>query len=68
MGCSGLNDEHVVATPCNLVRMLQVGVQRDVPSFSGVRVHKEELCQPVIWMTNAAVIPFGLALPKDDDF
>eukprot|EP00965_Chrysotila_dentata_P167322 5525000-Pleurochrysis_carterae.AAC.1 len=47
MGYSGLNQEHVVAMPCNLVRMLQVGVRRDVPNFSRVRVQKEELCQPV---------------------
>ena len=68
MGYSGLNQEQVVAMPCNLVRMLQVGVRRDVPNFSRVRVQEEELCQPVVWMTNAAMMPFRLVLPKDDDF
>eukprot|EP00965_Chrysotila_dentata_P024915 826550-Pleurochrysis_carterae.AAC.1 len=28
----------VVAMPCDLVTMLQVGVRRDVPNFSGMRV------------------------------
>eukprot|EP00965_Chrysotila_dentata_P040032 1329841-Pleurochrysis_carterae.AAC.1 len=44
MGCLGLNQEQLVAMPCNLVRMLQLGVQRDVPNFSRVRVQEEELC------------------------
>eukprot|EP00965_Chrysotila_dentata_P113798 3761507-Pleurochrysis_carterae.AAC.1 len=44
MGYSGLNQEPVVAMPCNLVGMLQVSVQRDVPNFSRVRVQEEELC------------------------
>eukprot|EP00965_Chrysotila_dentata_P173599 5731181-Pleurochrysis_carterae.AAC.1 len=68
MGYSGLNQEQVGAMPCNLVRMLQVGVRRDVPNFSGVRVQGEELRQPVVWMTNAAMMFFRLFLPKDDDF
>ena len=68
MGYSGLNQEQVVAMPCNLVRMLKVGVPRDVPNFSRVQVQEEELCQPVVWMTNAAMMPFRLVLPKDDDF
>eukprot|EP00965_Chrysotila_dentata_P097121 3210107-Pleurochrysis_carterae.AAC.1 len=68
MGYSGLNQEHVVAMPCNLVRTLQVGVRRDVPNFSGVRVQEGELCQPVLWMTNAVMMPLRLVLPKDDDF
>eukprot|EP00965_Chrysotila_dentata_P189049 6173106-Pleurochrysis_carterae.AAC.1 len=46
--------------------MLQVGVRRDVPSFSGVRAQEEKLCQPVVWITNAAVIPFRLVLPKNE--
>eukprot|EP00965_Chrysotila_dentata_P236649 6201439-Pleurochrysis_carterae.AAC.1 len=58
MSHSGLNHEQVVAMPDNLVEMLQVDVRRDVPSFSGVRVREEKLCQPVVWMTNAAVMPF----------
>eukprot|EP00965_Chrysotila_dentata_P180553 5960557-Pleurochrysis_carterae.AAC.1 len=66
MGYSGLNQEQVVVMPCNLVRMLQVGVRRDVPNFSGVPVQEEELCQPVVWMTNTAMMPFRLVLPKDD--
>eukprot|EP00965_Chrysotila_dentata_P075878 2507073-Pleurochrysis_carterae.AAC.1 len=42
--------------PCNLVRMLlQVGVRRDVPNLGGVRVQEAELCQPAVWMTNAAI-------------
>eukprot|EP00965_Chrysotila_dentata_P185205 6114127-Pleurochrysis_carterae.AAC.1 len=48
--------------------MLQVGVQRDVPNFSEVRVQEEELCQRVVWMTIAAMMPFRLFLPKNDDF
>eukprot|EP00965_Chrysotila_dentata_P129027 4265374-Pleurochrysis_carterae.AAC.1 len=60
MGYSGVNQEQVVARPCNLVRMLQVGVRRDLPNFSGVRVQEEELGQPVGWMTNAAMMPFRL--------
>eukprot|EP00965_Chrysotila_dentata_P048573 1611189-Pleurochrysis_carterae.AAC.1 len=51
---------------CNLVRMLKVGVRRDVPNFSGVRVQREELCQPMVWMTNAAMMPFRFVLPKDN--
>eukprot|EP00965_Chrysotila_dentata_P048494 1608679-Pleurochrysis_carterae.AAC.2 len=47
MGHSGLNQEQVVAMPCNL---------------------EGELCQPVVWMTTAAMMPFRLLLPKDDDF
>eukprot|EP00965_Chrysotila_dentata_P133605 4418537-Pleurochrysis_carterae.AAC.1 len=54
--------------PCNLVRMLQVGVRREVPNFSRVRVQEEKLCQPVVLMTNAAMMPFRLILPKGDDF
>eukprot|EP00965_Chrysotila_dentata_P030534 1016585-Pleurochrysis_carterae.AAC.1 len=49
MGYSCLNEERVVAMPCNLVMMLQVGVRQDVSHFSGVRVQEEELCQPVVW-------------------
>eukprot|EP00965_Chrysotila_dentata_P124300 4109123-Pleurochrysis_carterae.AAC.1 len=45
---SALNQEQVVAMPCNLVRMLQ---GRDVPSFSRVQVQEEELCQPVVLFT-----------------
>eukprot|EP00965_Chrysotila_dentata_P237460 6201917-Pleurochrysis_carterae.AAC.1 len=52
--CSALNREQIMAMPCNLVRMLQVGVQRDMPSFSEVQVQEEELCQPVVCMTDAA--------------
>eukprot|EP00965_Chrysotila_dentata_P136315 4507267-Pleurochrysis_carterae.AAC.1 len=48
--------------------MLQVGVRRDVPNFRSVVVQEEELCQPVVWMTNAAMMPYRLFLPKDDDF
>eukprot|EP00965_Chrysotila_dentata_P062255 2062705-Pleurochrysis_carterae.AAC.1 len=53
--------------PCNLVRMLQVEVQRDVPTFRSVVVQEEELFQPAVWMTNAAMMPFRLGLPKDND-
>eukprot|EP00965_Chrysotila_dentata_P079173 2610638-Pleurochrysis_carterae.AAC.1 len=60
MGYSGLIQEKLVAMPCNLVEMLRVGVRRDVLNFSGVRVQEEELCQPVVWMTNAAMMPFRL--------
>eukprot|EP00965_Chrysotila_dentata_P126401 4178011-Pleurochrysis_carterae.AAC.1 len=66
MGYSGLNQEQVETTPCNLVRMLQVGVRRGVPNFSGVRVQEEELCKPVVCITTAAMMPFWLVLPKDD--
>eukprot|EP00965_Chrysotila_dentata_P110054 3636486-Pleurochrysis_carterae.AAC.1 len=52
MGYSGLNQEQVVAMPCNLVRMPK----------------EEELCYSVVWMTNAAMMPFRLVLPKGDDF
>eukprot|EP00965_Chrysotila_dentata_P069870 2308277-Pleurochrysis_carterae.AAC.1 len=45
---SVLHQEQVVARPCNLVKMLQVGVRRGVPNFSRVRVQEEELCQPVV--------------------
>eukprot|EP00965_Chrysotila_dentata_P160443 5297582-Pleurochrysis_carterae.AAC.1 len=69
IGYSGLNqDQTVVAMPCNLVRILKVGVRRDVPNFRNVVVQKEELCQPVVWIKNAAMMPFRLVLPKDDDF
>eukprot|EP00965_Chrysotila_dentata_P114066 3772012-Pleurochrysis_carterae.AAC.1 len=68
MGYSGLNQEQVVAMPCNLVKMLQVGVRRDVPNFRSVVVQEDELCQLVVWMTNAAVMPFRLVLSKDDEF
>eukprot|EP00965_Chrysotila_dentata_P087911 2902604-Pleurochrysis_carterae.AAC.1 len=54
--------------PCNLVRMLQVGVRRDMPDFSGVRVQEEKLCQPVVWMTTPALMPFRLVLPKNGNF
>eukprot|EP00965_Chrysotila_dentata_P113999 3769796-Pleurochrysis_carterae.AAC.1 len=67
IGYSGLNLEQVVAMPCNLVRM-QVGVRRDVPNFNGVRVQEEKLCQPVVWITDAAMMPFRLVLSKDNDF
>eukprot|EP00965_Chrysotila_dentata_P217174 6189830-Pleurochrysis_carterae.AAC.1 len=60
MGYSGLNQEQVVAMPCNLVRMLQIGVRRDMLNFSGVRVQEEELCQPVVWMAIAAMMPLRL--------
>eukprot|EP00965_Chrysotila_dentata_P013484 446923-Pleurochrysis_carterae.AAC.1 len=60
MGYSGPNQEQVVAIPSNLVRMLQVGVRRDVPNFRSVVVQEEELCQPVVWITNAAMMPFRL--------
>eukprot|EP00965_Chrysotila_dentata_P083246 2746586-Pleurochrysis_carterae.AAC.1 len=46
--------------PCNLVRMLQLGVRRDVPNFSGLRVQEEKLCQPEVWMTKTAMMPFKL--------
>eukprot|EP00965_Chrysotila_dentata_P099655 3294016-Pleurochrysis_carterae.AAC.5 len=68
MGHSSLNEEQVVATPCNLVGMLRVGVRRDVPNFSGVRVQEEELCQSVAWMTITAIMPFRLVLSKDNNF
>eukprot|EP00965_Chrysotila_dentata_P173838 5738817-Pleurochrysis_carterae.AAC.1 len=68
MGYSGLNQEQVVAMTCNLVRMLQIGVRRDVPNLRSVVVQEEQLCQPMVWMTNAAVMPFRLVLPKNDDF
>eukprot|EP00965_Chrysotila_dentata_P075455 2491644-Pleurochrysis_carterae.AAC.1 len=68
MGYLGLKQEQVVAMLCNLVRMLQVGVQRDVINFRSVVAQQEELCQPVVWMTTAAVMPFRLVLPKEDDF
>eukprot|EP00965_Chrysotila_dentata_P032620 1087000-Pleurochrysis_carterae.AAC.1 len=48
--------------------MLQVGAQRDKPNFREVWVQEEELCQLVVWMTKAAMMPFKLVLPKDDDF
>eukprot|EP00965_Chrysotila_dentata_P036514 1214780-Pleurochrysis_carterae.AAC.3 len=67
MGHSSLDQEQVVAMPQNLVRMLQVGVRKDMPIFSGVQLQEEELCQPVVWMTIVAM-PFRLVLPKDDDF
>eukprot|EP00965_Chrysotila_dentata_P256382 6212519-Pleurochrysis_carterae.AAC.1 len=54
--------------PCNLVKMLLVGVQRDVPLFRSVVVQEAKLCQPVVWITNAAMVPFRLVLPKNDDF
>eukprot|EP00965_Chrysotila_dentata_P094013 3107125-Pleurochrysis_carterae.AAC.1 len=60
MGYSGLNQEQVVAMLCNLVRMLKVGVHRDVPNFRSVVVQEEELCYSVVWMTNAAMMPFRL--------
>eukprot|EP00965_Chrysotila_dentata_P025265 839583-Pleurochrysis_carterae.AAC.1 len=60
MGYSGPNQAQAVAMPCNLVKMLQVDVRRDVPNFSGVRVQEGELCQPMVWMTNAAMMPFRL--------
>eukprot|EP00965_Chrysotila_dentata_P134807 4458751-Pleurochrysis_carterae.AAC.1 len=53
---------------CIVVRMLQLGVRRDVPNFRSVEVQEEELCQPVVWMTNAAMIPSKLVFPEDDDF
>eukprot|EP00965_Chrysotila_dentata_P231148 6198181-Pleurochrysis_carterae.AAC.1 len=34
---------------------------------SEVLVQEEELCLPVLLMTNAAMMPFRLVLPKDDD-
>eukprot|EP00965_Chrysotila_dentata_P180500 5958551-Pleurochrysis_carterae.AAC.1 len=49
--------------PSNLVRMLQVGVQRDMPNFSGVRAQEEELCQPLVWMTIAARMPSSWSCP-----
>eukprot|EP00965_Chrysotila_dentata_P088946 2936239-Pleurochrysis_carterae.AAC.2 len=27
-----------------------------------------QVSRPVVWMTNAAMMPFKLVLPKDDDF
>eukprot|EP00965_Chrysotila_dentata_P133036 4399063-Pleurochrysis_carterae.AAC.2 len=60
MGYSGLNQKQIVAMPCNLIRMLQVGVRRDVPNFRSVVVQEEWLCQPVVWMTNGAMMPFRL--------
>eukprot|EP00965_Chrysotila_dentata_P200136 6179824-Pleurochrysis_carterae.AAC.1 len=48
--------------------MLQNGVQSDVPNFRSVVVLEEELCQPVVWMTNTARMPFRLVLPKGDFF
>eukprot|EP00965_Chrysotila_dentata_P060205 1996193-Pleurochrysis_carterae.AAC.1 len=48
--------------------MLQVGVRSDVPNFKSVVVQEEELCQPVVWMTNDTMMPFRLVLPKDDNF
>eukprot|EP00965_Chrysotila_dentata_P101691 3357455-Pleurochrysis_carterae.AAC.1 len=48
--------------------MLQVGVRRDVPNFKSVVHQEEELCQPVVWMTNVGVMLFRLVLPKDDAF
>eukprot|EP00965_Chrysotila_dentata_P216571 6189453-Pleurochrysis_carterae.AAC.2 len=68
MGFPGLKQEQVVAIPCNSVRMLQVGVRRDEARLSRVRVQEEEFCQPVVWMTNAAITPFRLVLPKDGVF
>eukprot|EP00965_Chrysotila_dentata_P058206 1930021-Pleurochrysis_carterae.AAC.4 len=43
-----------------------IGVIRDVLQWSAVQ--EEELCQPVVWMTTAAMMPFRLVLFKDDDF
>eukprot|EP00965_Chrysotila_dentata_P184088 6078304-Pleurochrysis_carterae.AAC.1 len=61
MGYSGLNQEQVVAMPCNWFTMLRVGVQRDVPNFRSVVVQEKELCQPVVWMINAVtMMPFRL--------
>eukprot|EP00965_Chrysotila_dentata_P017521 582134-Pleurochrysis_carterae.AAC.3 len=68
MGCSGPNQEQVVAMPYNLVRMLQVGVRRDLPNFSGMQIQEEKLFQPVVWMISiAAMVSFRLVLPKVDD-
>eukprot|EP00965_Chrysotila_dentata_P016960 562801-Pleurochrysis_carterae.AAC.1 len=69
MGNSNLSQEQViVAMPCNLDRMLQVGARRDVPNFRSVVLREEELCRPVNWMKNAAMIPLRLVLAKDDHF
>eukprot|EP00965_Chrysotila_dentata_P074792 2471248-Pleurochrysis_carterae.AAC.1 len=46
----------------------QEGVRRDVLNFNRVQVQEEELCQPVVWLTNAAMMSFRLVLPKEDDF
>eukprot|EP00965_Chrysotila_dentata_P000592 18985-Pleurochrysis_carterae.AAC.1 len=57
MGYSGLDQERVVAQPCNLVNILQIGVQKDMPNNRSVLVPEEELCQPVVWMTKTEMIP-----------
>eukprot|EP00965_Chrysotila_dentata_P166033 5482141-Pleurochrysis_carterae.AAC.1 len=64
MGYSGLNQEQIVAMPCNLVRILQIGVRRDVSNFRALVVQEEEPCQHVVRMTNAAVIPSGWSCPR----
>eukprot|EP00965_Chrysotila_dentata_P259330 6213526-Pleurochrysis_carterae.AAC.1 len=50
--------------PCNLVKMLQTGARGD--NFRSKVNRGEELCQPVVWKTNSAMIPFRLLLPKED--
>eukprot|EP00965_Chrysotila_dentata_P133043 4399201-Pleurochrysis_carterae.AAC.2 len=53
---------------CNLVRMLRIGVQKDVPNFSRVAGPGRGAMLPVIWIAQAAMMPFEQVLPKDDDF
>eukprot|EP00965_Chrysotila_dentata_P063706 2111059-Pleurochrysis_carterae.AAC.2 len=78
MASFGLTQDEVVAMPCNLVKMLQVGYRTDVPkSRFSKRLAKYQkrgnsergaICQPVVRMTIAAMMPFWLVLPKDEDF
>eukprot|EP00965_Chrysotila_dentata_P254136 6211776-Pleurochrysis_carterae.AAC.1 len=67
MGSSAQNQDQVVAMLCNSVRLVsQEAPTKKRAKFSDVLVQEGELCQQVVWMIKAAIMPFRLVLPNKD--